>query len=255
MINRAPKKDSHGEVKEAQEKATGSVEADALGGQRVNSARRREIIDHALTHLPWGTASESRLRALRLARQAVMECGPAANELLIMQAANEAVEEVALECTQRQRNEKWVSAAIGFLPFGATDDDEASARKAACTVLDETPIDTPDYEVESAIRESLKPLIEEIKLRRRKTQLITDGSSYVDRVLRDLLEEDLIDSDDRWDSALRRRLAAAVRRELEKELVGDETRDDLQAMVESIVEDELGIEPSEDDEEDCAETD
>ena len=268
MIDRPHKSNNCDEVKETQERATGTerrperVEETSLNGfagesgkHLVNSSRRREIVEHAVSHLPWGATPEFRLRALRLARQKVMECGLEANELLIMKAANEAVEGVASECKQRQRKEELVRAATRFLPFGATDDDEARARKAACTVLDETPIDTPDYEVESGIRESLKPLIEEIKLRQRKRRLITDGASYVDRVLRDLLEEDLIGSEERWDGALRRRLAAAVRWELEEGLAGDETDDDLQAMVESIVEDELGIELSEDDEEDYAGTD
>ena len=269
MIDRSHKSNNCDEAKETQERATDTerrpegVEETSLNGyaggsskQPVNSSRRREIIEHALSHLPWSASQEFRIRDLKLARQKVMECGPSANELLIMKAANQAVDEVALECIQLERKEKWVRAATRFLPFGATDDDEARARKAACAVLDETPTEIPEYEVESGIRKSLKPLIEESKLRRRKRQLVTDGASYVDRVLRDLLEEDLINSEERWDSALRRRLAAAVRRELEQELAGDETEDDLQAMVESIVEDELDIElPSEDDEEHYAETD
>jgi len=217
-------------------------DTEGRSGQMVNSARRREIVEHSLNNLPWGVGPERRLRALKLARQAVIDCGPTANELLVMKAANEAAEEVAIEHMRRERNEKWVSAAVWFLPFGATDDDQVEAKKAASAVLDNLPIDTPGYELEGRVRESLKVLIKEVKRRQRKKALLTSGLSHVDGVLRGLFQDDLISVDERWDSALRRHLEAAVLRQLEDELAGDESDDELQAIVESVVEDELGIE-------------
>jgi hypothetical protein len=122
----------------------------------VNPSRRREIIENALRHLPSGISAEERLQAQKLSRDAVLVCGPEANELEIMRAANDAMVGPAIRCARRLRKEKWLRWLSNrlVLPLAATEDDEAEAKEIVCEVLDELPVELSDYEVESRIRKN-----------------------------------------------------------------------------------------------------
>ncbi|MBZ5513642.1 MAG: hypothetical protein LAN62_02125 [Acidobacteriia bacterium] len=239
-----------GDEDKAQEFEDMSVEdyAQKKKVQLVNPARRREIVERALTHLPFHATSEERTKALRGAREAVQLLEPEeATELDILQAASEAVAVVATDCHRRHRRHVYLSSLPRFLPFGTSDEEEAEARSKVGTVLDSLPVSLSNSQVEEEILRELKPLIKRIELRERKKDLVRYGVGLVDTALARLYSEDLIDSEQRYDSELASDLRETIEEALEDELSGDENYADVQDRVSEIIEDELEVESDDED--------
>ncbi len=93
----------------------------------------------------------------------------------------------------------------------------------------------------AGIRRALAPLVKRIVRRASREKLIAHGQRYVESVLRDLYRSDAIDSHELWDSELRLDLKDAVTEAHEEELRGNETAEEVEELVASVVEEELEL--------------
>jgi len=215
--------------------------------QLVNPSRRREIVEQALSHLPYHASAEDRVKALGCARDAVHVLEPDATELAILQAAGEAVAAIAAECERRQRKRLWLGRLSSILPWGISDDEETEARDIAALLLDSLPTSLSNSEVEDELRRKLRPLTKAVELRERKKDLVRYGVASVDGVLSQLYSENLIDWEERWDSEQASDLRETVEETLKDELSGDEDYSDVRERVPEIIEGELEIESEDED--------
>lgn len=214
-----------------------------------SGSTRRAIIDHALEQMPAAASREERSRAIEAAREALEKLPPDASELKQIQAAKEAVGTVADACRRRLRREEWLPRVSLFLPWGSEAGDESEAIKAISDLLEKLPLGLSYWEIEPRIRERLARVCQRIERRRRCKELIEQGRRYVGTVLADLRTDEVITVQEWLDSDLRRDLEKAVAETLAEELKGTESPGDVEDIVVGVVEEELDLEPVEDDEE------
>ena len=206
----------------------------------VSPARRRAIIEGKLDKLPLGASTEERVEAIQQARKLVQELGPEATELDILQAATDAVLSVAGSCEHRLRRERILSRLWTYLPFDSSEDEKGEAEETVCALLEHLPL-MPASDLEERIRRKLTALVKRIERRARLEKLMAHGQGHIDRVLTDLYLSKHISSKDRWDRSLREDLESAAAEALQEELDGSETRQEVEEIVASVVEDELDL--------------
>lgn len=214
-----------------------------------SGSTRRAIIDHALEQMPAAASREERSRAIEAAREALEKLTSDASELKQIQAVKEAVGTVADACRRRLRREEWFPRVSLFLPWGALPGDESAAVEAMSDLLEKLPLGLSYWEIEPRIRERLARVCQRIERRRRCKELIEQGRRYVGTVLADLRTDEAITVEEWLDSDLRRDLEKAVAETLAEELRGTESPEDVEDIVVAVVEEELELEPVEDDEE------
>ena len=217
-------------------------------GWLVDASSRRAIIEGVLVEiLPRGVSQEERVKAIADARQGVRELGPGASELDLLQAARDAVGPVAISSERRLRKERVLSQLWVYLPLGASEEDKRKAAKIICDLLADLSV-MSDYELDQEIKEVLRPFGEEVKGRLRLKELLAHGQRWIDKVLWHLYCSEDISYEEKWDRKLLQDLEAAVAEALENELTGaaEETTEDVEEIVTSVVEQKLGLETDED---------
>lgn len=205
----------------------------------------REIIEHALSQLPDQASHEDRVRAIEKAREALEALTPDCTEVEELEAARKAVAAVAEECQRRLRSERFVPLASASLPFPRLDKDEREAGEIVSELLEELPASLSHYQVETRIDTALKPLIRKIERRNRRRELVEHGRRHVPTVLSKLFGDGAITLDERFDAELRQDLEQAVTDGLKEELTGSETTWEVEEIVASVVDEELDLEPVE----------
>ncbi|MGH9892985.1 MAG: hypothetical protein ACREA0_13540 [bacterium] len=207
----------------------------------------RQIIEHALTQLPPQATREERARAVAKTRAALIALAPDAGEAEEIEAAREAVAPVAEECQRRLRIERLGSYNWMYLPFPHLDKDKAEADRIARHLLEELPVSLSEYQVQTRIKEVLKPLARKIEARNRRRKLVEDGQRRVSTILRELYRDEVISREDLLDSKLRNDLEKAVADELREQLRGSETTEEVEEIVADVVAEELDLEPADED--------
>jgi hypothetical protein len=206
------------------------------------SKSNRELIDQALTRLPYDATREERRRAMDAARAAIEDCRPEAGEAEKLAAATETVEEIARQVRCRKRLDKWVDLATWLFPLGtgATDGDKEQARAMMEKTLDSLPDDVSDWEIREKLERALKPLRDEIGERNRIAKRDEESATEVSIYLRELRDSGEISQEDYSDLLFDLDdLKELVREQLKKELTGDEEAGEVRDLVRDILDDEI----------------
>ncbi len=229
-----------------------SVEAyaDRKGITMANPLRTgREIIEHVLaTYLPTDAAPEERRRAIAAAQKALGELSEDATEVDELEVVTLAVRPIADEVERRTKVEGFFAQRYFYLPSGCTDRDEAEWQRIVAGAVREMPADAPHFEADRRIREATAPLVRKIEARERRRSLIQHGKSYVSTYLAELWREATIDRQEYFDSERTAELQQAAAEELQDELSGEETHAEVEEIVRSAVDYELGIENDDEEE-------
>lgn len=207
----------------------------------------REIIEHVLaTYLPSDASREERRRAISAAQQGLQELPPDASDVDVLEAVTEAVQPVADQVKSRCRIERVYSLRYLYLPADHTDQDLAEWQRMIAGVVQALPVSASDSQVDQQVREATEALM---RTRQHRHSLTDYGKNCVCGYLNELWREGLIDRRERFDSRLKAELEQAVSEGLQEELTGDEEPVEIEEIVRSVIDNELGIE-YEDEEED-----
>ncbi len=209
---------------------------------------RADAVRVALWKLPSGTTDKEKAQATGLIRQSLAKLPASAAEFELRAAAEEAIARLCQAIEKRKLVEEVTDWAVRQLPWlVATDADKNSLCRECIEALAELPGDISEAEAREHVEELTQEASKEIEDReaerereRRKVQLVAQGVNEVFSYLLELKRDGEISSDDLWDSDLRQQLERDVRNELEDEISGNETAQEVQDLVREIIDDELG---------------
>ena len=142
--------------------------------------------------------------------------------------------------------ERLTTWALGQLPWGSTDQDEARLHRKCEQILSELPENVSKIEareaLQQAVREARVRVEERKELKRRqeeKPRLVQQGLAEVSYYLLKLNRAGEISNEEYRDSEFIASLKEAVKEELESELSGEEEVSEVKELVREIIDDEL----------------
>jgi hypothetical protein len=214
--------------------------------ERDAQERRRTLTEEALRSLPYLATEAEKVQATVTIREALRRLDTFADACEMRVAVQEAVEPVRLAVGKRLLDARLLDWAIRELPWSRTDRDETRLRRECAEILAELPLGISEAEGEEALEPTVREASAEIEKRQaerdrqaRKVSLIQHGIAEVSSYLLDLKREGEISDEDYWSSDFTADLKEAVRRELDAELSGDETTQEVKELVHEIIDGEL----------------
>lgn len=209
----------------------------------------REIIEHVLTtYLPSDANREERRQAIAAAQQALHDLPPDASDVDELEAATGAVQPIADQVKRRCQIECIYRLRYLHLPAERTEQDVTEWQRIIADAVHAMPADASDFAVYERAREVTAPLVRRIEARRHRPSLIDHGKNYLSAYLDELRRERMIDRYEWLDRRLKAGLEQAVTEELQDELTGEEEPAAVEAIVRSVVDEELEIEDEDVDE-------
>jgi hypothetical protein len=210
--------------------------------ERDAQERRQALTEEALRSIPYLATEAEKVRATVAIREALRRLDSFADVCEMRVAVQEAVEPVRLAVGKRLLDARLLDWAIRELPWSRTDRDETRLRRECAEILAELPLGTSEAEGEEALELTVREACAEIEKRQaekdrqtRKASLIQHGIAEVSSHVLELKREGEISDEDYWDSEFTAHLKEAVRRNLETELSGDETTQEVKELVHEII--------------------
>lgn len=215
--------------------------------QRETQEKRQRIMQHALIKLPYLATESEKVRVTAAVRDALRHLDADADECEMRVLAQEAMQPTCQAVEKRLLDERLIEWGIRELPYwGRSDRDEARLRRECAEILEELPADTSEVEAKEALEPAIQEVREEIEERQARKQreeqkehLIEKGVAEITQYLWQLKKDGEISPEDYLDYELRAYLQEAVRAELESEISGEETAQEVKSMVHEIVEEEI----------------
>ena len=215
--------------------------------QREAQEKRERVKQNALIKMPYCSTEAERVRVTAVIRDVLQRLDDDANESEMRVAAQEAIQPLCQAIEKRLLDERLIEWAVRELPYwGRTQRDEAHLRRDCAEMLQELPDDITEEEAKEALEPAVREISGEIEERQadkqreaQKNTLIEQGIAEVTRYLWQLKQDGEILPEDYLDYELRTDLQQAVREELESELTGDETVNQVQVLAHRIIDDEL----------------
>ena len=214
--------------------------------ERDTQERRQRLTERTLWSLPYYATEAERARATIAVREALQESDAFADECEMRVTAEEAVRRVRQAIERRMLDARLINWAIGKLPWGRTDLDEARIRRECTEILADLPIDVSEVEAKEALESTVREARQEIELRQaekqrqaRKANLIQQGAAEVFIYLSELKQADEISAADYCDTDFNADLKEAVQRGLDAGLTGEESTKKVRELAREIIDGEL----------------
>jgi excisionase family DNA binding protein len=221
---------------------------------REERAQREKLVAETIGgYVLWGASAEQKTRAAEDARAALLRVpfGASAAELkaVLAKAIAPVLQGIADDRTHSRR-EQLIKSAGQWLPWGATETEQAQATQAVRSALGGLPLHANQVEEQALLTRTLTPIKKAIEERataqqerqRREGQkpfLITvavlAASAYLSELRSDLDPE----PDGEEFSELERQVEAKIRSRLGQELTGDESQQDANSLACEIVDEEV----------------
>jgi uncharacterized protein YecE (DUF72 family) len=143
--------------------------------------------------------------------------------------------------------ERVLNWAVSQLPFWhSTEQDKARLRRECQGILAQLPEDVTEAEARAELEEAITGACQAVEQRKaskereeRKASLIQQGVAEVTIYLTELNRKGEITNEEYWDSEVAEHFKACVRRELERELTGDESAREVKNRAREIIDSEL----------------
>lgn len=217
-----------------------------LNRQREVAQTRAAVLQSVSAKLPFDATDSDKVRLQALARAAIQQASEDSDRDELFDAARQAVAPVLAEVEFRRRREELRRWAMQKLPFTAIEQEKREAKAAIQRVLEPTNNQRDEVVLRDALEVALAPIlaaiprrIDEEHRRQRVTGLLNSARSQVGTYLNGLYSEGELDYEAMCDWDWRRDLETTVVTELQEELSGDETSNELRKLVEDILEEEL----------------
>ncbi len=227
---------------------TRSLEAlvEPLRAARDARERRQRLTGEALRSLPYMATETEKVGATAAIREALRPFDDFADVCEMRVATQQAVQPIRQAIEKRTLDERMVRWAISELPWSCTDRDQARIRRECAEILAELPLDATQVEGKEALEATVREACAEIEQRQaekdrqaRKASLIQQGLAEVSSYVSELRRDGEISDAEYWDSDFTTYLRDAVRHELEAELSGDETTQEVGELVRESIDGQL----------------
>ncbi len=209
----------------------------------------KEATERALLGLPYGASDTERARAIAAVRKALEGLARNAEEFEIRAAITEALQPVRQAVEKRNLTQLLTLWVVWQLPWSRTESDERRIRRECVEILAELPDDISQEDAKEALeatiqvgKEKIEEREAETNRRRQKAGLIQQGLAEVASYFLRLRQEELISSEEYWDSDLIAGLRESVEETLSDELTGEESPKQVRDMVHEVIDCELEIE-------------
>ena len=207
---------------------------------------RERLLENAVRSLPFGATDRDKAHAAAAVREALSTLRSDAADFEVQAGIQAAIDPIRASVEWRRMTERLTSWAVGQLPWGSTDQDEARLHRKCEQILSELPENVSEIEareaLHQAVREARECVEDRKELNRRqeqKARLVQHGVTEVSYYLLKLNRAGEISNEEYRDSEFTASLKEAVKEELESELSGDEEINEVKELVREIIDDEL----------------
>ncbi len=214
--------------------------------ERQAAESRQELIDSALWNLSAFATEQEKARATLAVREAVRRLDAIASETELLMSTQEALRPINQAIEKRRKEERILNWAIGQLPWNKNELDAARVRRECAEILAELPGDIAEVEAKEAleptVREACQNIEEQEASKQRQTskaQKIEQGVAEVSNRLWELKCAEELTADEYFDSDFAEHRKTVVRRRLQAELSGDESKKEIRDLVRKIIDGEL----------------
>ena len=212
-------------------------------------------MERLLWQFPYQATDSEKADAMAAMKVALVSLPASTSEPELVRVARQAFDPVRQRVDRRLLAERVVQWAVGELPWlGRKEVDELRLRRQCCEIVAGLPVDALEQEMKAAVESVVGTACSEIRRRKaneetaaRKAKLIEEAKLQVFLYLGELANEEVITSEEFWDSKLRKGLEHTIEQELLAELSGQENTGEVKVLVRQIVDHELEIEDEEED--------
>lgn len=217
-----------------------------LEAERNAQERRQQVMAEALRRLPYQATEAEQVRAADAIQQALERFDISTDLRALRIAAEEAVRPVCQTVRRRAIDESVLSWTTCQLPSGYTDLDKVQLQRKCSEILADLPLDVSEAEAKNALggplseaRSKVNCRLAESNRQVRKRQHLQQATSELSNYRWELYRENKMNQEKLLDFELKAQLEKAVTNNLESNLSGDETPEELRRKVRAIVDGEL----------------
>lgn len=217
-----------------------------LSRQREIAEARDAVLHRVLAKIPSDATDSERMRIQALARSAIQQAGEQVDSETLFNAACQEIAPVLTAVELRRQRERLREWALRKLPWQANEKEQRECKARINTVFEQMNGEPDEVKVRDQLDEALEPIlstiprrIDEERRRQRIPGLLSSAKLHIGTYLHTLYNGGELDYEAIADWEWRQRLESMVVSELQKQLSGGESDEEVRRSVEGLLNDEL----------------